>query len=195
MNGFPDWLNATLASDASEGRGVVPGWIGTLQPGTKLVGRAFVAEFCHDDNGGIDDIVNAPPPDGCVVVVSGMDTSRTSTVGDLYALELQNLGVAGLVTDGLVRDAKVIRELGFPVWCRGVTPAASTRRNPGRVGGSVVLAGVPVHDGDVIVADDDGVVVWPAADVERLLGRAEARLQSDNERLARLQAARAAKGA
>ncbi len=191
MDRFPEWLNATLASDAAEGRGVLADWIRVLAPNSRVVGPAMVVQASRDDNLAFVEAVGAPPPRGCVVVVSGHNTSRTSTLGDLYALELQIRGVVGLVTDGLVRDAREIREMGFPVWCRGVTPTASTKRGPGSVGGSVVVGGAVVRDGDIVIADDDGVVVWPRDEVETLLERARAKLESDSARLQRLHELRA----
>ena len=186
---YPDWLSATLASDATEGRGVMPTWIRTLMPDSMVVGRAFVVLASEDDNQALRLAIADPFPRGCVVVVGGQSTSRTATIGGIMALELQQAGVAGLITDGLVRDSQEIRQLGFPVWCRGTTPAAPGKHNPGVVGGAVVIGGALVRDGDLVVADDDGVVIWPQEAIADLMVRAQARLASDNARLAQLRAA------
>jgi regulator of RNase E activity RraA len=77
----------------------------------------------------------------------------------------------------------------FNVWCRGVTPVASNKQGPVAVGGSISIGGVIVRDGDLVIADDDGVVIWPKEQIDALLGKANARLQQDNVRLARLQQA------
>lgn len=119
-------------------------------------------------------------------MVAGHSTARAATIGGLLAFQIQNLGIAGLVTDGLVRDVQEIRQLGLPVWCRGTTPLAPKKGGPGVVGGIVVIGGVVVQDGDLVIADDDGVVVWPKNDIPALLARAQAKLEADNERLARL---------
>ncbi|HEV7213909.1 MAG TPA: RraA family protein [Chloroflexota bacterium] len=189
MQSYPDWLSATLASDATAGRGVLPPWITALGPDNRVVGPAFVVHASQDDNAAVVQAAATPPPPGCVLVVGGQSTSRTATIGDLMALELRNLGVAGLVTDGLVRDAQEIRRLGLPVWCRGVTPTASAKRGPGLVGGAVIVGGALVRDGDLVIADGDGVVIWPAADYQELLAKAQTKLDSDNARLARLRVA------
>ncbi|GAB4444267.1 MAG: hypothetical protein OHK0015_45420 [Chloroflexi bacterium OHK40] len=185
---YPAWLNTTLAADAAEGAGVLAGWMVALQPESRLVGPAFVITSCTDDNQALRRAVAGPLPQGCVLVVGGQSGSRTATIGDLMALELQLAGVAGLVTDGLVRDAREIRRLHFPVWCRGTTPLASGKRHPGVIGGSVTIGGIIVHDGDLVIADDDGVVIWPQHAIADLLVRAQARLAADNDRLARLRA-------
>lgn len=186
MGPFPDWLSATLASDATDGRGVLPPSIRALWPDSRVVGPAFVVQASQDDNAAVVQAMAAAPPVGCVLVVGGQCTSRTATIGGLMALEMHNKGVAALITDGLVRDAQEIRQLGLAVWCRGVTPTASGKRGPGAVGGAALIGGALVHDGDLMIADDDGVVVWPAVDYQQLLARAQAKLDSDNDRLARL---------
>jgi len=72
----------------------------------------------------------------------------------------------------------------LPVWARGTTPVASRKDGIGRVGGDVVIGDVPVHDGDLVVADADGVVVWPAADIETFLARADEKRIADEKRAA-----------
>lgn len=186
---YPDWLSATLASDATEGRGVLPTWVKTLERGYRVVGPAFVILACEDDNQAIRIAMSTPFPAGCILVVGGQSTSRTATVGGIMSLELQQGSVAGLVTDGLVRDSQEIRQMGFPVWCRGTTPIASGKHNPGAIGGAISIGGALVRDGDLVIADDDGVVIWPQEDFQQLLARAQARCDADNVRMARIHAA------
>jgi 4-hydroxy-4-methyl-2-oxoglutarate aldolase len=188
MHEFPDWLASTLASDATEGRNVLPSWIGSLKPGTQAVGPAFVALMCQDDNLSVREAIQAPHSPGSVLVIGGGSTSRTATIGGLMALEMQNAGIVALVTDGLVRDVREIRQLQqFSVWCRGVTPVASFKQGPVVVGGSISIGGVVVRDGDLVIADEDGVVIWPKEQIDALLGKADAKRQQDNARLAQLQ--------
>ena len=187
MEKFPEWLNATLASDASEGEGVLPNTILPLQANSLVVGPASVVLMSQDDNLSVRHVLDNLPAPGTVLVVAGGSTSRTATLGGLMALEMQNGGIAGLVTDGLVRDSREIREMGFAVWCRGVTPIAPKKNGPAIVGGVVSIGGKVIRDGDLVIADDDGVVIWPQERVAELLIKAEKRLKQDNERLARLQ--------
>jgi 4-hydroxy-4-methyl-2-oxoglutarate aldolase len=188
MHEFPDWLASTLASDASEGRGVLPPWIGSLKPDVRAVGPAFVALMSQDDNLSVREAIQTPHSPGSVLVVAGGSTSRTATIGGLMALEMQNAGIVALVTDGLVRDAREIRQMQqFSVWCRGVTPAASYKRGPVVVGGAISIGGILIRDGDLVIADEDGVVVWPNEQIDALLVKADAKRQQDNARLAQLQ--------
>ena len=189
MDEFPDWLASTLASDATEGRGVLPLWIGPLKPDAQVVGPALVALMSQDDNLSVREAMKAPQAPGSVLVVAGGSTSRTATIGGLMALEMQQVGILALVTDGLVRDARDIRQMQhFSVWCRGITPAASNKQGPVVVGGSVSIGGILIRDGDLIIADEDGVVIWPKELIDDLLGKADTKRQQDNARLARLKA-------
>ncbi len=188
MSEFPTWLASTLASDATEGRGALPMWIHSLASEARVVGPAFVALMSQDDNLSVREALQAPQASGCVLVVAGGSTSRTATIGGLMALEMQNAGILGLVTDGLVRDSSELRQMDqFHVWCRGVTPIASQKQGPVQIGGSVSLGGTLIRDGDLVIADEDGVVIWPQEQIDALLVKAEAKWQQDNARLARLQ--------
>ena len=188
MNEFPDWLASALASDASEGRGILPPWIGSLKPEAQAIGPALVVLVSQDDNLSVREAIRTSPRPGSILVVAGGSTSRTAIIGGLMALEMQLAGIIALVTDGLVRDAREIRQLQqFSVWCRGVTPAASSKQGPIVVGGSISIGGVVVRDGDLVIADEDGVVIWPKEHIDALLGKADVKRQQDNARFAQLQ--------
>ena len=183
---YPDWLASTLASDATGGRNVLPAWIGALKPSSRVVEPAFVVLAAHEDNLAVVQALKKSPPQNCVMVVAGMNTSRTATIGGLMGLEMQNLGIVGLVSDGLVRDAQEIRKLDLQVWCRGVTPIASQKVSDGETGIPITIGGVTVSDGDLVIADDDGVVIWQKEHIEELLVKAKAKFDSDNARLEKL---------
>lgn len=188
MQTIPDWLSATLASDAAEGQNVLPAELRALTAGSRAVGPAFVVLAGQDDNQVIRRVLSEPPAAGQILVVSGHSHSRAATVGGLIALELKQLGFLAVVTDGFVRDTAEIRALGLPIWCRGATPIASAKLNPGVIGSPVKIGDALIRPGDLVIADDDGVVVWPEEAVEPLLVKAQNRLQSDQERLRRIQA-------
>src|SRR5579859_451154 len=116
MHNLPEWLTATLASDATEGDGVLPNFILPLRSDSRLVGPACVALMSQDDNLVMRKVMDAPPTLGSVLVVAGGSTSRSAIIGGLLVLEMQNAGIAGFVTDGLVRDSQEIRQSGLGVW-------------------------------------------------------------------------------
>ena len=178
----PDWLATTLASDATDGEGVLPTFIRPLSPAMRVVAQASTVTVTRDDALSFREATDRGPASGTVLVVGGASGSRRACMGGLVAREILVKGFDAVVTDGLVRDAAEIRRTGLGVWCRGVCPIASQKRGGGQVGGGVLIGDVLVHDGDWIVADEDGIVVWPRERYEELLGRAETRLASDRER-------------
>jgi regulator of RNase E activity RraA len=99
--------------------------------------------------------------------------------GGLMSLEAIQRGVAGVVVDGAVRDVDTIRELGLPVFARHVTPCVGSNRTVGSTGNPIVCGGVIVRTGDLIIADDDGVVVVPEERIEEVLQRIAAIVEKE----------------
>jgi regulator of RNase E activity RraA len=183
---LPDWLSSTVASDATAGEGVVFADLHAMSPEATVAGPALVVTVARDDNLAMGDVPGSVAQPGTVLVVAGGGQSRTAVLGDLVARELLAAGIVAVVTDAPIRDSRAVAELGLAVWARTVTPTKSSKNGPGSVGGSVEIGGVQVTDGDIVVADVDGVVVWPQASIDELLAKAEAKQQADAERLAKL---------
>ncbi len=179
------WLSTTLASDASNGEGVLPEWIRPLRPGVRVIGTATTCLVAKGDNKGVRDAIAAGPATGAVLVVGGAADSPAAIMGGLVAEALSMNGFRAVVTDGLVRDSNEVAE-HIKVWCRGTTPRAPAKNGPGSVGQPVEIGGVTVHPGDFVVCDDDGVVVWPAAAVNALKQKARDRDAKDMARAANL---------
>jgi regulator of RNase E activity RraA len=175
---------STLAADGARGAGALPVWITAMSPEATVVGPALVVTVGRDDNTPMRDVPGRGDAGGAVLVVAGATESRTAVLGDLVAADLVRAGITGVVTDGLIRDSRAVAVLGLPVWARGVTPVASRKDGVGHVGGTVVIGGVPVADGDLVVADADGVVIWPAARVADYLAVADDKRQADDRRQA-----------
>jgi 4-hydroxy-4-methyl-2-oxoglutarate aldolase len=107
-------------------------------------------------------------------------------MGGLVAAALARAGFVALVTDGLVRDSVELAGLPLQVWCRGTTPRAGAKDGPGSNGQTTECAGIAVSPGDYLIADDDGVVVWPAAEVAELLVAAQDKARRDRDAAERI---------
>jgi len=179
MNQYPDWLASALASDAREGRGVLTDAIRPLVRGRRAIGPAFTIQSSTDDNTHVKDAATLRPPRGSVVVVAGHEASERATLGGNIALEFVLAGTIGLVTTGLIRDSEEVLRFGLPVWSRGVTPLAPTKGGAGAVDVPITIGSVEIAPGDLVIADDDGVVIWPRAELEDLLARAQVGADQD----------------
>jgi 4-hydroxy-4-methyl-2-oxoglutarate aldolase len=106
---------------------------------------------------------------GDVIIAGAHGHTGCAITGDLVLGMARNSGAVGFVTDGCVRDLPGIRAVGLPAYCVGVTPNSPHRSGPGTIGAPVHIAGHRVESGDVIVADEDGVVVIPQARLAEVL--------------------------
>jgi len=124
----------------------------------RLMGSACTVKVFPGDNLMVHKALDVAKP-GDVIVVDTSGNRSNAVIGDLVLTKAKHRGIAGFVVDGLVRDVEAMREVGIPVYARGITPFGPLHRGPGELNYSVSCGGVVVNPGDLIVADGDGVVV------------------------------------
>ena len=134
----------------------------------RLAGPAFTVVAAAEFLSVLYAIGEAAPGD--VLVVDG-GGAPLAALGELLANEAERRGLGGIVVDGYVRDRSGLPEL--PIWARGTVPMAGRNDVVPRVGGTVMAGGVRVTPGDIVLADDDGIVIAPLAQLEAALARAE----------------------
>lgn len=158
-----------------------------IQQGARIAGSAVTVSSHPGDNIMIHAAVEMCRP-GDVLVVTNTAPSTHGMFGDLLATSLQQRGVRGLVIDAGVRDTADLREMGFPVWAQHVSCQGTVKNTPGSVNVPVVLGAITVTPGDVVCADDDGVVVIGRTSAPWALERSLARLAKEEATRARLAA-------
>jgi 4-hydroxy-4-methyl-2-oxoglutarate aldolase len=156
-----------------------------IQQGTRLTGSAVTVSSHPGDNLMIHAAVEVCQ-DGDVLVVTNTAPSTHGMFGDLLATSLLARGVRALVIDAGVRDTAELRALGFAVWSQHVSCEGTVKASPGSVNVPVVLGATLVHPGDVICADDDGVVVVPRDEAAWALEQSQARVAKEDANRARL---------
>jgi 4-hydroxy-4-methyl-2-oxoglutarate aldolase len=143
----------------------------------RIAGPAFTVRTAHHDNLMLHAAIYRAEP-GDVIVVEAGDDSMAVAGGNVCAIA-QKRGVAGFVIDGVIRDIGESRASGFPLFARGRSPIPAAKEGPGEINHPIRCGGVVVNPGDVIVADDEGIVVVPLARAEEVLRKAQAKAEAD----------------
>ena len=168
-------------------RGYVGPHIAPIQQGARIAGSAVTVLSHPGDNAMLHAAVEQCRP-GDVLVVANTAPSTHGMFGDLLATSLLQRGVRGLVIDAGVRDTADLREMGFPVWTQHVSCQGTVKNTPGSVNVPIRLGEQMVNPGDVVCADDDGVVIVARSEAAWALDQSNARLAKESETRARLEA-------
>ncbi|MGW2514115.1 RraA family protein [Streptomyces scopuliridis] len=184
MTEFDPWreLSSALISDALNRFQVMDPALRPLA-GTRLLGRAWTARTMAAENSTIQRAIDTAPAGSVLVIDAGGYPGR-AVWGSINTAKALTRGLAGIVLDGASRDIETIRELGFPMFARGLSAAGPNKGWDGDVGETICCGGVTVRPGDLVLADPDGIVVVPQELEDTVLPAATQRLAEDRRRLA-----------
>jgi 4-hydroxy-4-methyl-2-oxoglutarate aldolase len=180
-------LGVATAHEAYGRFGLMKPYLRPVWSGAETSGTAVTVLAQPGDNWMIHVAVEQCQP-GDILVVGCTTDNTDGMFGDLLATSLMARGVKGLVIDAGVRDAKALREMGFPVWSKAISAKGTVKATLGAVNVAVVCAGINVLPGDAVIADDDGVVVIGRKDAADVVAKGEKRVADEDGKRQKLAA-------
>ena len=179
-------FQTAILADVAGRRGAMHSRIHALRPRMKVAGPAFTVEVRPGDNLMIHAAIALAKP-GDVLVIDGKGDQTAALMGTIMMTACRQLGIAGVIMDGAVRDSLEIDEMDFPVFSAGTNPNGPTKNIGGRIGHPIHCGGVSVAAGDFVIADADGVVVVEREKLASLIPLAHKKVEDEARRIAQIQ--------
>ena len=169
--------DTTLLADGANTKVAMEHCIKPIIEGSRFVGPAITIKLTLGDSLLVSKALDLAQA-GDVIVVDGFGTDSNALWGDLKSLISKSKNLAGAVIDGAIRDKTNCQEIGFPIFCKYTVCSSSTKNSPGEINVPVTCGKMTVMPGDIIVADDNGIVVLPPDRLNEIMENAEKKHQN-----------------
>lgn len=163
-------LGTATIHEAQGQKGALDSGLKPLDPSLRMAGPAVTVDIRPSDNLMIHYALTKTKP-GDLLVVDAKGFLEAGPWGDILTLAALELGLAGLVVNGSVRDGNAIIDMGFPVFCRGLSIKGTGKNQPGKVNVPVHFGDVQINPGDIVVGDRDGLVVVSPSEVNSVIAK------------------------
>ena len=150
-------------------------------PGTRIVGAAFTVRIRPGDNLMLHKAITLLKPNDILVVSCDGFQESGGMWGGIMSVAAKTMGCPGMIIDGCVRDSMMMKKIEWWVWSRGLSIKRSTKLTPGQINHPIVIGNVPVNPGDLVFADNDGVVIVPGEKAQEVYDMACTREKKEDE--------------
>jgi 4-hydroxy-4-methyl-2-oxoglutarate aldolase len=171
-------LGTATIYEAQGAKGALDSGMKPIDPTVRMAGPALTVDARPADNLILHYAVLKAKP-GDILVIDAKAFMEAGPWGDVLTLQAMKLGIAGLVVNGCVRDANLIIDLGFPVFCRGLSIKGTGKNQPGKVNVPITIGDVVIRPGDIVVGDRDGLVVVAQDEVDMAIASSIAREEKE----------------
>jgi 4-hydroxy-4-methyl-2-oxoglutarate aldolase len=178
-------MQAATVHEALGKRGAMLHDIRPVWAGSFVVGSALTVKSRPGDNLMLHKAVSIAQP-GDILVVDAEEFQEGGIWGEIVTTAAKMKGIVGIVTNGTVRDSMPIKDMDFPMFSRGLSMKGTNKVTAGTINNPIVICGVSVNAGDVVLADNDGVVVVPLAEAEKVLALAKEKEASEAKIMERI---------
>lgn len=158
-------LGSATVYEAQGAKGALDSGIKPISPAMRLAGPAVTVDIRPADNLMLHYAMLKVKP-GDVLVVDAKGFVEAGPWGDVFTEQALKIGLAGLIINGAVRDASAITQMGFPVFCRGLSIKGTGKNQPGKLNVPICIGDVQINPGDIVIGDQDGVVVVQKDEVD-----------------------------